>query len=164
MVDHQQELGNISTTSFVSNITGGLGEADLWRLFQQYGRIKHEEEKAFEEETKKEINYISSLKETVEKEAEQFNLEMKRLENERKQIILDHERRDKEWAELNDSIQQLKDQRVKLEKQRELLHGDREEILEKIEELKKLEDVKDKSYQHFCNDDRQLWVYDRPYY
>ncbi|CAH1421277.1 unnamed protein product [Lactuca virosa] len=105
-----------------------------------------EKEKSFEEE-KKELEYISSLKETARKEAEQVNIEMKKLEKERKEIILDHERRDKEWAELNDSIQQLKDQRVKLEKQRELLHSDRQEILEKIEELKKLEDVKGVGFQ-----------------
>ncbi|KAL8250932.1 hypothetical protein R6Q59_034625 [Mikania micrantha] len=67
---------------------------------------------------------------------------MQRLEVERKEINLDHERRDKEWAELNNSIQELKVQREKLENQRRLLHGDRKEIVGQIEELKKLEDVK----------------------
>ncbi|MCD7471057.1 hypothetical protein HAX54_011337 [Datura stramonium] len=52
------------------------------------------------------------------------------------------ERRDKEWAELNNAIEELKVQRLKLEKQRELLHADREEIVAQIEQLKKLEDVK----------------------
>ncbi|GJS68767.1 protein crowded nuclei 4, partial [Tanacetum coccineum] len=101
-----------------------------------------EKEKAFEEEKKKELEYISSLMEIVAKEAKQVNIEMQRLDEERKAINMDHEKRDKEWAELNSSIEQLKVQRKKLEKQRELLHADREEILGQTEQLKKLEDAK----------------------
>lgn len=99
-------------------------------------------EGAFEEEKKKELEYIASLRETLAKETEFVNSEMVRLENERKEISLDREKRDREWAELNSSIEELKLQRQKLEKQRELLRADREEILSQIEELKKLEDLK----------------------
>ncbi|KAM7520361.1 hypothetical protein LguiB_019323 [Lonicera macranthoides] len=101
-----------------------------------------EREKAFEEDKKKELQYITSLREMVAKETEQVNLEMTRLDTERREINLDRERRDKEWAEINDSIEELKVQRLKLEKQRELLHADREEILSQIDHLKQLEDLK----------------------
>lgn len=101
-----------------------------------------EREEAFDEEKKTELLHIASLKETVEKEMEFVNLEMKRLEVERNEINLDRQKRDKEWAELNESIEELKMQRLKLENQRELLHADRREILAQIEELKKLEDLK----------------------
>lgn len=98
-----------------------------------------EREKVFEEEKKKELQHIASLRETVEKEMEQVNIEMQKLDSERREINLDRERRDKEWAELNNAIEELKVQRQKLEKQRELLHVDREEILAQIEQMKKLE-------------------------
>ncbi|KAK3184999.1 hypothetical protein Dsin_032285 [Dipteronia sinensis] len=67
---------------------------------------------------------------------------MKRLDVKRMEINLDRQRRNMEWAELNNSIEELKVQRQKLEKQRELLHADREEIQVEIEQLKKLEDLK----------------------
>ncbi|KAL6955025.1 branched-chain-amino-acid transaminase [Sarracenia purpurea var. burkii] len=101
-----------------------------------------EREKAFEEEKKKELQHIASLRETVGKEMEQVNLEMQKLDAQRREINLDRERRDKEWAELNVSIEELMVQRQKLEKQRELLHVDREEILTQIELMKKMEDLK----------------------
>ncbi|GFZ18846.1 branched-chain amino acid aminotransferase 5 [Actinidia rufa] len=101
-----------------------------------------EKERAFEEEKKKELQHIASLRETVGKEMEQVNLEMQKLDAERGEIILDRERRDKEWAELNSSIEELMVQRQKLETQRELLHVDREEILSQIEQMRKLEDLK----------------------
>ncbi|GFY86673.1 little nuclei4 [Actinidia rufa] len=105
-------------------------------------RYLMEKERAFEEEKKKELQHIASLRETVGNEMEQVNLEMQKLGAERGEIILDRERRDKEWAELNSSIEELMVQRQKLEKQRELLHVDREEILSQIEQMKKLEDLK----------------------
>lgn len=101
-----------------------------------------EKEKAFEEHKKRELQDIASLRETLEKELEHVGLELNKLDAERKEINLDRERRDKEWAELNNAIEELKVQRLKLEKQRELLHADRKEILAQIEQLKKLEDVK----------------------
>ncbi|GAB2232049.1 hypothetical protein Droror1_Dr00011070 [Drosera rotundifolia] len=101
-----------------------------------------EKEKAIEEEKKNELQYISCLKENLKKEREQLTLDMKRLEVERVQISLDRERRDKEWAELNNLIEELKVQRQKLKKHRELLHADRGEIYAEIEHLKKLENSK----------------------
>ncbi|KAI3451885.1 hypothetical protein Pfo_008550 [Paulownia fortunei] len=103
-----------------------------------------EREKEFEEEKKKELQHIASLKERAGKELEHVNSEMKRLDAERREINLDRERRDQEWAELNNSIEELRVQREKLEKQRELLRADREEILAQIETLKKLEDLKER--------------------
>ncbi|CAH9111329.1 unnamed protein product [Cuscuta europaea] len=100
-------------------------------------------EKAFEEEKKKELESISSLRDIALKEMEYAQLELQRLEAERKVINSDREKRDKEWAELDNSIEQLKVQRLKLEKQRELLHADREEILSQIECLMKLEEIKE---------------------
>ncbi|GAB4847136.1 hypothetical protein Ancab_026147 [Ancistrocladus abbreviatus] len=100
-----------------------------------------EKEKAFEEEKKKELQNIKSLKESAIKEQEYVTLEMKKLEAERMQINLDHERRDKEWAELNSLIDELKTQRQKLKKQRELLHADREEICAQIEHMKEMENL-----------------------
>lgn len=101
-----------------------------------------EKEKAFEEEKKNELQRISSLKEAAEKELDRVALEMKRLESERMEINLDRERRDREWAELQNSIEELKLQRQKLERQRELLHVDREEICTHIEQMNKLDDLK----------------------
>ncbi|KAK7386341.1 hypothetical protein VNO78_26507 [Psophocarpus tetragonolobus] len=101
-----------------------------------------ERERAFEEEKNTELQYISDLKEKATKELEQVSLEMKRLHTERVEINLDRERRNREWAELTNCIEELEIQRDKLQKQRELLHTDRIEIYAQTEELKKLEDLK----------------------
>ncbi|XVE86950.1 hypothetical protein DITRI_Ditri18aG0076500 [Diplodiscus trichospermus] len=101
-----------------------------------------EREEAFEREKKIELQHINTLKEKAEKELEQAALEMRRLDKERIEIKLDCERREREWAELNKSIDELKLQRHKLKQQRELLHADRKEIHAEIEELKKLGDLK----------------------
>ncbi|XP_043710034.1 protein CROWDED NUCLEI 4-like isoform X2 [Telopea speciosissima] len=101
-----------------------------------------EEKEAFDQEKAGELRHISSLKETVTKEWEDVALEMKRLDHERKEINLDRERREKEWAEINHAIEELQTQRGKLKKQRELLHADREVIHIQIQRLKKLEDLK----------------------
>ncbi|KDP32126.1 hypothetical protein JCGZ_12587 [Jatropha curcas] len=101
-----------------------------------------DQEKAIELEKKNELQHISSIKEKAEKEWEQIALEMKKLDSERMEINVDRERRDKEWAVLNKCIEELKDQTQKLEKQRELLHAEREDVCAQIEQLKKLEDLK----------------------
>ncbi|KAJ7944568.1 Protein CROWDED NUCLEI 4 [Quillaja saponaria] len=67
-----------------------------------------EREKAFEQEKKNELQYISSLKDKAAKELEQAALEMQRLHAERIEINLDRERRNREWAELNNCIEELK--------------------------------------------------------
>ncbi|XWS33443.1 hypothetical protein CRYUN_Cryun22dG0083400 [Craigia yunnanensis] len=69
------------------------------------------------------------------------NLIVKRRE-ELEKIKLDRARREREWAELNKSIEELKVQRLKLKQQRELLHADGKEIHAEIEELKMLGDLK----------------------
>lgn len=99
-------------------------------------------EEAFEHEKKIELQRISTLKESVQKDLEYVAAEMKRLKQERLEIKLDRERREREWVEINRSIEELKVQRQKLKEQRELLQTDREEILRNIEELKKLGDLK----------------------
>ncbi|KAL4377318.1 hypothetical protein GQ457_02G015510 [Hibiscus cannabinus] len=101
-----------------------------------------EREEAFEREKKNQLDHINSLKEIAEKELEQATLEMRRLDAERLEIKLDRERRGREWADLNKSIEELKVQRNKLKQQRELLHADRKEIHVEMEELKKLGDLK----------------------
>ncbi|KAJ7957327.1 Protein CROWDED NUCLEI [Quillaja saponaria] len=101
-----------------------------------------DKEEAFEQEKQKELQYISSLKDKAAEELEQVSLEMRRLHAERVEINLDRERRNREWAELNNCIEELKVQRDKLQEQRELLHVDREEIHSQTDELKKLEDLK----------------------
>ncbi|GMI67999.1 CROWDED NUCLEI 4, LITTLE NUCLEI4 [Hibiscus trionum] len=101
-----------------------------------------EREEAFEREKKNQLDHINSLKEIADKELEQATLEMRRVDAERLEIKLDRERREREWADLNESIEELKVQRHKLKQQRELLHVDRKEIHVEIEELKKLGDLK----------------------
>lgn len=101
-----------------------------------------EKEKAFEEEKKRELRYISSLKEDLVNEQEHVALALKKLETEKLEIKLDREQRDKAWAELQNLIEELQMQRLKLKEQRELLHADREEIICQIEQLQKLEDSK----------------------
>lgn len=98
--------------------------------------------KNFEQEKKNELEKLCFLKDKATKDLEEVALETKKLETERMEINLDRERRNKEWAELNNSIEELKVQREKLEKQRKLLHADRVEILAEIERLKKFEDLK----------------------
>ncbi|KAE8675638.1 Protein CROWDED NUCLEI 4 [Hibiscus syriacus] len=101
-----------------------------------------EREEDFEQEKKIQFQLINALKERAGKELEQATLEMKRLDAERMEIKLDCDRREREWAELNKSIEELKVQRHKLKQQRELLHADRNEIHAEIEELKRLGDLK----------------------
>ncbi|KAI4302670.1 hypothetical protein MLD38_038390 [Melastoma candidum] len=101
-----------------------------------------EKDKAFEEEKKNELQRIRSLKETVDREFEHIASEMKRLESERMEVNLDRERRSREWADLQQSVEELSLQRQKLEKQRELLHADKEEIQGLIVQLRKLEDAR----------------------
>ncbi|XP_027345925.1 protein CROWDED NUCLEI 4 [Abrus precatorius] len=101
-----------------------------------------EREKVFEEEKITELHYINALKEKAANELEQVSMEMKRLQTERAEINLDRERRNREWTELTNCIEELEVQRDKLQKQRELLHADRIEIYAQSEELKKLNDLK----------------------
>ncbi|XP_042484737.1 protein CROWDED NUCLEI 4-like [Macadamia integrifolia] len=101
-----------------------------------------EREEAFEEEKARELRHLSSLKERVTKELEDIALEMKRLENDRIEINLDREQREREWADIRNAIEELQIQREKLKNQRVLLHADREAIHIQIQHLKKLEDVK----------------------
>ncbi|MCL7026575.1 hypothetical protein MKW94_030170 [Papaver nudicaule] len=101
-----------------------------------------EKEEAFEEEKKNELLYISSLKEIVAKEQEQVALEMKKLDKERVEILMDRERREKEQADVKKSIEELQVQMEKLKEQRELLHADRESIVLQIQQLQHLEDLK----------------------
>ncbi|KAL8130513.1 hypothetical protein V2J09_019668 [Rumex salicifolius] len=101
-----------------------------------------EKEKELEEEKKKELDDIRSLKEAVVKEQEQVNAERRRLETERLQVSLDHDRSVREWEELTNLIKELEMQRQKLKKQREMLQADRKFIYSQIEHLEKLEDLK----------------------
>ncbi|KAK6923916.1 LOW QUALITY PROTEIN: hypothetical protein RJ641_010116, partial [Dillenia turbinata] len=104
--------------------------------------LLREKERAFEQEKKRELDHINSLKEKLTKEQELVALEMKKLEMERTEINIDREQRGREWSELNVLIEELKMQREKLKEQRELLHTDREKIHVQIEYLKRLEDLK----------------------
>ncbi|XP_074309084.1 uncharacterized protein LOC141643712 [Silene latifolia] len=103
--------------------------------------LLREKETTFEEEKKRELQRISSLKEDLIKEQERVDVALKKLETEKLEIKLDREQRDQAWAELQHLIEELHMQRLKLKKQRELLHEDRENIHSQIEQLKKLEDV-----------------------
>nr|GFB45570.1 hypothetical protein [Tanacetum cinerariifolium] len=67
-----------------------------------------QKEKAFVEEKKNELEYMSSALENFAEEAKQIGIKMGRLGEERKAINMDRERRDKELAELNSSVEELK--------------------------------------------------------
>uniref|UniRef100_A0A2P2KLA8 Uncharacterized protein MANES_12G118800 n=1 Tax=Rhizophora mucronata TaxID=61149 RepID=A0A2P2KLA8_RHIMU len=101
-----------------------------------------EKEKAFELVKNNELEHIRLLREKAAQEMEQVTLEMNELDSARMEINLDRERRDREWDVLNKSIEELKNQTLKLEKQRELLRAEREEVCAQVESLKKLEDLK----------------------
>ncbi|XP_074294304.1 nuclear matrix constituent protein 1b-like [Silene latifolia] len=101
-----------------------------------------EKERTFEEEKKRDLQYISSLKEDLIKEQERVAVALNKFEAEKLEIKVDREQRDKAWAELQNLIEELQVQRMKLKEQREMLHADREDIHSQIEQLKKLEDVK----------------------
>ncbi|KAH9609023.1 hypothetical protein KSS87_004031 [Heliosperma pusillum] len=103
--------------------------------------LLREKDRTFEEDKKKDLQHILSLKEDLIKEQERVAVALKKLETEKLEIKLDREQRDKAWAELQHLIEELHMQRLKLKKQRELLHDDRENIHSQIEQLKKLEDV-----------------------
>ncbi|KAH0850773.1 LOW QUALITY PROTEIN: hypothetical protein HID58_095256, partial [Brassica napus] len=84
------------------------------------GEFSREREKAFEQEKKLEEERIQSLKESAKKDLEHVQVELKRLDAERLEIKLDRERREREWSELKDSVEELKVQREKLETQRHM--------------------------------------------
>lgn len=100
-----------------------------------------EKEEAFEQERTKELQHINSQKEIIVKQLEHVSSELKRLDNERMEIALDREQRERVWSEIKSSIEVLNIQREKLQKQRELLHADREEIYQKIQHLNRLESL-----------------------
>ncbi|KAH9619440.1 hypothetical protein KSS87_010776 [Heliosperma pusillum] len=104
-----------------------------------------EKERTFEEEKKRDLQYISSLKEDLIKEQERAAVALNKFEAEKLEIKADREQRNKAWAELQNLIEELQVQRMKLKEQREMLHADREEIHSQIEQLNKLEDVKSDS-------------------
>ena len=85
---------------------------------------------------------IQSLKESTKKELEHVQVELKRLDTERLNIKLNCKWREKEWAELRDSVEELKIQRKKLERQNHMLRFRREDIRHENEELKNLENLK----------------------
>ncbi|KAG2310805.1 hypothetical protein Bca4012_025315 [Brassica carinata] len=66
------------------------------------------------------------------------------MDYERLEIKLDCKRREKEWAELRDSVeeQEQRVKRKKLERQRRMLQYRREDIRLEIEECKKLENLR----------------------
>ncbi|KAL9245972.1 hypothetical protein vseg_019562 [Gypsophila vaccaria] len=101
-----------------------------------------EKERIFEEEKKRDLQYIASLKEDLIKEQERVATALKKLEMEKLEIKLDREQRDKAWAELQNLIDELQMQRLKLKEQREMLHADRAEICTQANQLKDLEDVR----------------------
>ncbi|KAL9229451.1 hypothetical protein vseg_004915 [Gypsophila vaccaria] len=104
-----------------------------------------EKDKIFEEEKERDLQHVSSLKEDLIKEQEQVAVELKKFEKEKLEIKADRKQRDRAWAELQNLIEELQLQRLKLKEQREMLHADREEILCQIKQLKKLEDAKPNS-------------------
>ncbi|KAK9678267.1 hypothetical protein RND81_11G199900 [Saponaria officinalis] len=101
-----------------------------------------EKERIFEEEKKRDLQHIASLKEGLIKEQDRVATALKKLESEKLEIKLDREQRDKAWAELQNLIDELHMQRLKLKEQREMLHADREEICTQAEQLKDVEDPK----------------------
>ncbi|XP_042418260.1 nuclear matrix constituent protein 1b-like [Zingiber officinale] len=100
-----------------------------------------EREEAFEQEKTKELQYISSQKELIAKQLEHVALEMQKLNTERAEIAQDREQRENDWAEMKKFTEALDGQCQKLQKQRQLLHADREEIDQKIQHLKYLENL-----------------------
>ncbi|KAK1300308.1 putative nuclear matrix constituent protein 1-like protein [Acorus calamus] len=98
-----------------------------------------EKEEIFKQEKAEQLQIISSEKEFVAKEMQHIASEMKKLESERSEMALDQEWREKEWGEINASIEGLREQTEKLHKQRELLQADRKEIDIRIRQLKELE-------------------------
>ncbi|XP_074574486.1 nuclear matrix constituent protein 1b-like [Curcuma longa] len=111
-----------------------------------------EREEAFEQEKTKELQYINSQKEIIAKRLEHVALEMQKLNTENREIIQDREQREKEWAEIKSFTEALDVQCQKLQKQRQLLHADREEINQKIQRLKYLEDLQIESENRALSD------------
>ncbi|KAK9670009.1 hypothetical protein RND81_13G170300 [Saponaria officinalis] len=101
-----------------------------------------EKERTFEEEKKRDLQYICSRKEDLIKEQERVAVALKKFETEKLEIKVDREQRDRTWAEMQNLIEELQLQRLKLKEQREMLRADREEILCQVKQLKKSKDVK----------------------
>ncbi|CAA6653492.1 unnamed protein product [Spirodela intermedia] len=99
-----------------------------------------EKEEGFEREKTNELQQIYFQKERIAKELEHLATEVKKFEDEKTAIALDREHREKEWSEIKCSIDVLNLQREKLQRQRELLQTDRQEIFSQIQHLRKLED------------------------
>lgn len=114
-------------------------ENSICRRREEVESYLREKEEAFEQEKSKELESIASQEEEIARQLKHAALELKRLENERAEIACDRELRQTEWTEINHFIEELSAQREKLEKQRELLRVDREEIDKQIQHLMKLE-------------------------
>uniref|UniRef100_A0A0A9G2R9 Uncharacterized protein n=1 Tax=Arundo donax TaxID=35708 RepID=A0A0A9G2R9_ARUDO len=101
-----------------------------------------EKEEEFEKKKSKELEYMNSEKETINSNLEHVRLELQKLEDERKEAILERERREQELSEIKNTIYALNKQREKLQEQRKLLHSDREAITQQIQQLNELEELK----------------------
>ncbi|CAL9764916.1 unnamed protein product [Musa acuminata subsp. burmannicoides] len=100
-----------------------------------------EKEESFEKDKVKELQLINSQKDMIAKQLEHVASEMQKLNTERLEIAQDREQREREWADIKRFTEALDLQCEKLQKQRELLHAEREEINQKIQQLKKLEEL-----------------------
>ncbi|KAF8766218.1 hypothetical protein HU200_007724 [Digitaria exilis] len=101
-----------------------------------------EKEEEFQQKKSKELEYINSEKAMISSKLEHVRIELQKLEDERKEAILERERREQELSEIKNTIDALNDQREKLQEQRKLLHSDREAITQQIQQLNELEELK----------------------
>ncbi|CAO2182780.1 unnamed protein product [Urochloa humidicola] len=101
-----------------------------------------EKEEEFEQKKSKELEYINSENEIMNSKLEHARIELQKLEDERKEAILERERREQELSEMKNTIDALNKQREKLQEQRKLLHSDRVAITQQIQQLNELEELK----------------------
>ncbi|KAG0467835.1 hypothetical protein HPP92_017163 [Vanilla planifolia] len=114
-------------------------ESSICRQREDVENYLKEKKEAFDQEKNIELQCISSQKEEIAKELELTKSEHKMLINERAEIARDREQRQMEWSEIKQFIDELNVQRQKLQKQRELLRADREEIDKQAQNLINLE-------------------------
>ncbi|XP_062078246.1 nuclear matrix constituent protein 1-like isoform X2 [Humulus lupulus] len=115
-------------------------ETDLRNELEKMEKLLHERERAFRDETERELNNIRKLKEVAQKEMEEVRLERQRTEKQREELLLNKEQLNVNQLEIRNDIDQLAILSNKIKYQREELIKDRSQFLSFVEKLKSCKD------------------------
>ncbi|XP_030510809.1 nuclear matrix constituent protein 1 isoform X1 [Cannabis sativa] len=115
-------------------------ETDLRKEQEEMEKLLHERERAFRDETERELNNIKKLKEVAQKEMEEVRLERQRTKKQREELVLNKEQLKVNQLEIQNDIDQLGILSNKIKYQREELIKDRNQFLSFVDKLKNCKD------------------------